>query len=161
MKQFIKHTRLFGWLAAAALLLTTSCKDELFGDNGRSDEVTVTFNLTPEAATTVATRADDDSHVDYANKPRISDGSKADMLIYAVYDKDDNLLTGYSEGTDEALKDRFEHGDGQTIKKIEEFPTTVTLTLKRGETYKIAFWAQSSQCKAYDTKDLKKVEVIY
>lgn len=161
MKQFIRHTRLFGWLAAAALLLTTSCKDELFGDNGRSDEVTVTFNLTPEAATTVVTRADGDSHVDYANKPRISDGSKADMLIYAVYDKDDNLLTGYSEGTDEALKDRFEHGDGQTIKKIDKFPTTVTLTLKRGETYKIAFWAQSSQCKAYDTKDLKKVEVIY
>lgn len=162
MRQFIKHTRLFGWLAAAALLLTTSCKDELFGDNGRSDEVTVTFNLTPEAATTVATRADDDSHVDYANKPRISDGSKADMLIYAVYDKDDNLLTGYSDGTDEELKALgFNHGDGQTIKKIKEFPTTVTLTLKRGEVYKIAFWAQSSRCMAYDTKDLKKVEVIY
>ena len=164
----IRYTKFFGWFAAAILLLTTSCKDDMFG-NGSSDEVAVTFTLTPEAAAPLATRAIENGHVHYPGEgeyPHISDGSKADMLIYAVYEKKADgkyeLLEGYSDGTDEELKELgFDHGDGQTIKKITEFPVTVTLTLKRGATYSVAFWAQSSKTKAYDTSDLRKVEVIY
>lgn len=167
MKNF-KYTKLFGWFAAATLLLTTSCKDDLFeGANGQSDEVTVSFTLTPEAASTVVMRGGEgtdgeapEGHVKYQN--HIGDGSRADMLIYAVYDDKGNLLEGYSDGVDKELKDLgFDHGDGQTIRKIDKFPVTVTLTLKRGAKYSVAFWAQSSKTKAYNTSDLKKVEVIY
>lgn len=165
-----KYIKLFGWLAAVTLLLTTSCKDDLFGDYGSSDEVTVSFTLAPEAAATVrGIQYEDDKgnkgNVTYPEDGEfhhISDGSRADMLIYAVYDGQDNLLEGYSNGTDEELKEAgFDHGDGQTIKKIDHFPYTVTLTLKRGTEYTVAFWAQSSKTKAYNTSDLKKVEVIY
>ena len=156
----IKYTKFFGWLAAALLLLTTSCKDDMLVGNGSSDEVTMTFTLTPEAAATLATRG----HVHYPGEgeyPHISDGSKADMLIYAVYEKKANgsyeLLEGYSDGNDFGGST----ADGQTVKKIEQFPVTVTLTLKRGAEYSIAFWAQSSKTKAYNTADLRKVEVIY
>lgn len=162
MKYDIK--KLLGWFATASLLLTTSCVDASLDEigSGLTDEVTVSFVLAPESAAT--SRAGEEEEKPDAKKPaRISDGSKADMLIYAVYDKDDNLLLGYSDGVDEELASELgiTHGDGQTIKKIDQFPTTVKLTLKRGETYKVAFWAQSRNTKAYNTKDLKKVEVIY
>lgn len=141
-----KYTNLFGWLAAAMLLLTTSCKDDLLG-SGQSDEVTVTFTIAPEGV--ASTRA-----VDYGNGPQISDGTKADKLIYAVYGPDGTLLKQYGEDG--------EDGNGQTvITDIEKFPYTLSLTLKRGVQYTIAFWAQSSKTNAYKTDDLKKVEVIY
>ena len=154
MKYDIK--KLLGWFATASLLLTTSCVDASLDEigSGLSDEVTVSFVLAPESA--AASRAETDA----SNKPaRISDGSKVDMLIYAVYDENDNLLLGYSDGADPELG--VQHGEGQTIKKIDKFPATVNLTFKRGMTYKVAFWAQSSKTKAYNTADLKQVEVIY
>lgn len=164
-----KYIKFFGWLTAATMLLTTSCKDSLFeGTNELSDEVTVSFTLTPEAAATVAMRGDNNSgHVTYPDKDKgeyahISDGSKADVLIYAVYDDEGNLLEGYSGGTDPDLaKKGFDHGDGQTIMKIDHFPVVVNIALKRGAKYRVAFWAQSSETKAYNTSDLRKVEVIY
>lgn len=171
----IRYNKIFGWLAAAVLLLTTSCKDDmLFDNNNASDEVTVTFTLTPEAAAPLATRAHkgneiDTAHVTYPDEGEfhhISDGSRADMLIYSIYEKVDDgkgghkyeILEGYSDGSD---FDGIDAGDGQTIKQIKEFPVTIKLTLKRGAEYSIAFWAQNSECKAYNTKDLRKVEVIY
>ena len=166
-----RYMRLFGWMAAAVLLLTTSCKDELVeGSNGMSDEVTVSFTLAPEAAAMV-TRADgEDGYVTYPEDGlgHISDGSKADMLIYAIYDSKDQLLDEYSDNTAEEITELeslgIKPGFGQTIKLLKpgkSFPTTINLTLKRGEEYTIAFWAQSRKTKAYNTSDLKKVEVIY
>lgn len=171
----IRYNKIFGWLAAAVLLLTTSCKDDmLFGNNDSSDEVTVAFTLTPEAVAPLATRAHkgnnvDSAHVMYPDDGEfhhISDGSRTDMLIYSLYEKVDDgkggykyeLLEGYSDGSDILGIDA---GDGQTIMSIDEFPVTIRLTLKRGAEYAIAFWAQNSECKAYNTKDLRKVEVIY
>ena len=154
-------SKLFGWFAAATLLLTTSCKDDALTDltGGGSDEVRVSFTLTPEALATTSRAAGD--YVDYDNN-HISDGSKADMLIYAVYDENDNLLEGYSSGIDPVLAGKgFDHGDGQTIMAIDRFPCTVNIILTRGQKYNIAFWAQNSNSKAYNTRDLRKVEVIY
>lgn len=163
MKRF-KYTKFFGWFAVATLLLTTSCKDDLFiGNNNQSDEVTVSFTLTPEAAAGFATRGaegEEQGHVTYPTDGEyghISDGSKADILLYALYDKDHNLLEGYSNGQVEG----FDHGKGQSSMKIEHFPVHIKLTLKRGEQYTIAFWAQSQYTKAYNTADLRKVEVNY
>lgn len=74
----------------------------------------------------------------------ISDGKSADKLVYAVFDENGNRIS--------------------TLKKEEistSFPTTVTLTLAKGQTYKVAFWAQDADCKAYTIDDNMNVEVSY
>lgn len=161
----MKHktfNKLYGWLAAASLLLATSCVDDTVGsDWNGSDEVDVTFMLAPEGAS--ATRAEGDAEADAHPERHISDGTKADMLIYAIYDKDGNQLhEGYGKGIDpELAKLGFKASPGQTVMKIDEFPCPVTIRLKRGVEYQVAFWAQSRQTHAYITSDLRKVEVNY
>ncbi|MCH5329031.1 MAG: hypothetical protein J1E02_08410, partial [Coprobacter sp.] len=153
--------KIWGWIAAAGLLVATSCvEDSLFGPESTGDEVTVSLTLAPENIST-KTRS-----VEYPNPegpkkyPKISDGSKADVLIYAVYDENGNLLDQHGRGVIGNLPG-FQAGTGQTVMKIDTFPVTVNFRLIRGQKYKLAFWAQSSQCKAYNTQNLKKVEVIY
>lgn len=152
MKRNIRKN-LFGWLAATMLLGATSCKDDTFSNlNGEmGDEVRVSFKLAPEGAV-ASGRANTAS--------TISDGSKADVLIYAVYDEEGNLLDEYGMGSSVA---GVEAGPGQTVLRPEGgFPMDVTITLKRGEKYQLAFWAMSSKAKnAYITEDLKKIEVNY
>ncbi len=74
----------------------------------------------------------------------ISDGKTADLLVYQVLDKDGNAIS--------------------TLSKVEEkvtFPYELTLTLAKGQTYQIAFWAQNSKSTAYTTTDFPTVEVSY
>ena len=75
----------------------------------------------------------------------ISDGSQADKLVYAVFDENGGRIS--------------------TIQKIERtdvtFPATETLTLAKGQTYKIAFWAQDADCEAYTIDDNMNVTVSY
>ena len=164
----MKHltfNKLFGWLAAASMLLAPSCVDDAIdGDWDGSDEVTVSFVISPESST--ATRAGDETTDDATTtpvQPHISDGTKADMLVYAIYDKDGNQLhEGYGKGTDKELEDLgFEASAGQTMMKVDKFPVVVNIRMKRGVEYQVAFWAQSSRTKAYNIKDLRKVEVNY
>ena len=63
----------------------------------------------------------------------IGDGSGADHLIYAVFDATGERIEGLS--------------------KDVTFPTTETITLAKGQTYKIAFWAQNKACTAYTVSD--------
>ena len=96
---------LFG--ALAAMMLMTSCQDDtaLLGNEG---EVMVSFNLeTPQ----IATRA-------------FSDGSVANLLQYAVYDQNDELLPTHS-GT------------------VSNFTGSATINLKlsSGNSYSAIFWA--------------------
>lgn len=164
MKRNIKFS-IFGWFAVAAMLLTTSCKDDSLngGAPEAGDYETISFAISPEASS-VRTRA-----VEYPNSEenpdkkysRISDGTKADMLIYAVYDQDGTLLPEYGQGKDASLPDYIVAGEGQTIIAADKFPVEIQLQVKRDHTYKIAFWAQSSQCKAYSTVDLTKVQILY
>lgn len=143
---------LLGGLSALSLL-TFSCKDDTFEEyENNSDEVTVSFTLASETALTASRKTP------LTGTEQISDGSLIDMIIYAVYDKDYNLLTGYSLGSDFA---NIDHGEGQTIRKVENFPAELNITLKKDQEYHIAFWAQSSKTNAYDTSDLRKVEVKY
>lgn len=150
-------------MVAAVALLAASCSDDfMLGSNMSGDEVTVAFTVAPQGSIG-GTRADELTH--------ISDGRKANMLIYAVYDEDYKLLPQYGKGVDEKLKTKFkekgmdapELGDGQTAIYVETYPieNSIFIRLVRGKTYKVAFWAQSLDCKSYNTKDLKKVEVIY
>ena len=71
----------------------------------------------------------------------IGDGSGADHLIYAVFDATGERIEGLS--------------------KDVTFPTTETITLAKGQTYKIAFWAQNKACTAYDVSNEMVVTIDY
>lgn len=154
--------------AAVAMLSSTSCRDDTFDsfNDNQSEYVKVSFTVAPEAAA-ISTRGgyEDDKPSAQYNTGNLSDGAQVDMIVYGIYDNEGNLLADYSEGVDAALVGvvgEEGHGPGQTIKKVDKFPCKINITLKRGEEYTIAFWAQSSKAaKYYDTSDLRKVEVIY
>lgn len=62
----------------------------------------------------------------------ISDGTGADHLVYAVFDSEGNRISGIA-----------------AVDKDATFPAEETLTLAKGQTYKVAFWAQNKACTAY------------
>ena len=66
----------------------------------------------------------------------IGDGTSVDMLHYAIYDADDVLIRELGKAVDEVT-----------------FPTQVEITLAKGQTYKIAFWAQNKSTNAYTITD--------
>lgn len=74
----------------------------------------------------------------------IGDGTGADHLKYVVFDVDGNRIPGI-EIFDEDV----------------EFPTTQTITLAKGQTYRIAFWAQNKACTAYDVSNEMVVTIDY
>ncbi len=120
----------FGMFAAVGMLLATSCQNDELDAVQSGNEATVSFNLGVEGG--VKTRA------------TISDGSDANKLVYAVFDKDGNRIT--------------------TIAKVEKnttFPTTETITLAKGQTYKVAFWAQNSATSAYVLDDEMNLTIDY
>ena len=75
----------------------------------------------------------------------ISDGTGADKLEYAVFNAAGERIT--------------------TIAKVSKtgvtFPTTENITLAKGQTYKIAFWAQDADCQAYEVSDDMNVRIKY
>ena len=74
----------------------------------------------------------------------IGDGSGADLLIYAVFDEDGTPIEGIEK-----------------VSKNVTFPTTETITLAKGQTYRIAFWAQNKDCAAYEVSDKMVVSIDY
>ena len=116
-----------GMFAAAGMLLATSCSNDELDAVQSGNEAQVSFSLGLEGG--IATRA-------------ISDGKSADVLVYAVFDKDGKRLSNI-----------------QAVTKTDvTFPTTESITLAKGQTYKVAFWAQDEDCKAY-TVDTDKMSV--
>ncbi|CAK7038276.1 MAG: hypothetical protein PARBB_01989 [Parabacteroides distasonis] len=74
----------------------------------------------------------------------ISDGLTANRLVYAVFDEEGNRIT--------------------TIAKVDKdanFPTTENITLAKGQTYKVAFWAQNSATSAYVLDDDMNLTIDY
>jgi len=61
----------------------------------------------------------------------ISDGKSADKLVYAVFNENGERISTF-----------------QKEEISTSFPATVTLTLAKGQTYKVAFWAQDADCSA-------------
>ena len=74
----------------------------------------------------------------------IGDGSEANHLIYAVFDTTGTRIDGI-----------------ERVSKNVTFPTTETITLAKGQTYMIAFWAQDSDCNAYTVSDDMVVNINY
>lgn len=74
----------------------------------------------------------------------ISDGLTANRLVYAVFDEEGNRIP--------------------TIAKVDKdasFPTTENITLAKGQTYKVAFWAQNSATSAYVLDDNMNLTIDY
>ena len=118
-----------GMFAAAGMLLATSCSNDELNVVQSGTEAQVSFKLGLEGD--ITTRA-------------ISDGTTANQLMYAVFDKDGNRIS--------------------TIDKVVEdatFPTTANITLAKGQTYKVAFWAQNKACEAYTVSDDMNVTIDY
>lgn len=131
-----------GMFAAAGMLFATSCSnDELDVQSG--NEAQVSFSLGLEGG--IATRA-------------ISDGQSAKTLVCAVYDANKTLLDKV------VINDKQVDANGQYV-NTDAFKGGLTdnvrITLAKGQTYTIAFWAQNGDCDAYDTDDLKAVKVDY
>ena len=127
-----------GMFAAVGALLATSCTNDRLDVVQAGDEAQVTFSLDLEDG--LATRA-------------ISDGQKADKLVYAVYKLD-------AQGSPE-LQNVVGSQKGQFVKTDFVSGYKVSLTLAKGQKYQVAFWAQDNDCKAYDTADLQAVKVDY
>lgn len=125
-------------LLAAFTLAATSCVYEDIDASSPAEEAKVTFSLGLEK--TIATRA-------------ISDGTQADRLVYAIYKIDAAGAPVLQEITGSV--------DGQVV--VDDFASgmNVIASLAKGQTYRIAFWAQDSDCTAYDTQDLTNVKVDY
>lgn len=132
----------FGMFAAAGMLLATSCSNDELDAVQSGNEAQVTFSLATEGG--IATRA-------------ISDGTGAKKLVYAVYKLD-------AEGTPVLQKVVGSNNDSQFV-DTEAFDDglteTVSVTLAKGQTYQVAFWAQNPSCTAYTTTDLTNVSVSY
>lgn len=119
------------------LLAFVACTQQEWAEP--SDEVTVTFSITPEQA--FGTRATPDDQKQQVNR-----------LVCAVYDIKGNLLEEFGDKE-----------SGQIV--IEDFSAergvSLPFHLVRGQEYKVAFWVSCSDCEAYDTSDLSKVTVDY
>ena len=105
---------LFG--LAALAMTNTSCSDELENGTNNGNEVTVSFNVQLENAT--------------SSRALIGDGTTAKELQYAVYKADGDgigtIINALSKET--------------TIK--DDLTAEVTFTLVKGQTYNFMFWAQ-------------------
>lgn len=169
----------------ATMLFATSCSSELALEgapqNGvDGEEVEVTFSISPE--TSHAMRAASGP----GRNQKVGRGSKIDMLIYAVYEYDEDngytLLPQYGLGSVVPDKDgnftsttvfdnskAFEVSkthDGQTIIDVSNSiqkgdAQQIKLRLMRNKEYHIAFWAQSKETGAFNTDNLENVRVIY
>ena len=131
-----------GMFAAAGMLFATSCMNDELDIVQSGNEAQVTFSLGLEGG--ISTRA-------------ISDGTKADKLVYAVYKLNANgepeLQPVVGSDANSQFVDNAAFDNGLT--------ETVEITLAKGQTYQVAFWAQNTNCTAYTTTDLTKVGVSY
>ena len=142
-----------------ALLLSAACtKTAETVDPYQSDDtarVKVTLGLEGMAQT----RAGDDSRLDddaYKKQSRISDGTRATTLIYALYDANGEALKIKDPGSGKLMK--------QVVREGVRFPFSENLefNLVKGLEYTLVFWAQSPEGDHYyDTRDLKNIIVKY
>lgn len=115
----------------AALMLANSCSDDNNVSQADSSLAQVTFKVSADGALTRA----------------ISDGTTVNELVYRVFDKNGNPI------------------DALPLVKVSATDLssghTVALTLAKGQTYKVAFWAQKAGTTAYSVNDNMQVSVNY
>lgn len=130
----MKKTILFGMAAASLMMLAASCSSSDVEETA-TDQALVSFKISADTKANIrATRA-------------ISDGTGTNKLMYRVFDKDGVIITTQALKSEEANDLLTGH--------------TVTLALAKGQTYKVAFWAQNSTCTAYTVDENMNVTVNY
>lgn len=112
-------------------MLANSCSDDNNVPQADSSLAQVTFKVSADGALTRA----------------ISDGATVDELVYRVFDKNGNPIDALPLVKVSATDLRSGH--------------TVALTLAKGQTYKVAFWAQKAGNTAYTVNDNMQVAVDY
>lgn len=112
-------------------MLANSCSDDNNVPQADSSLAQVTFKVSADGALTRA----------------ISDGTTVDELVYRVFDKNGNPIATLPLVKEAAADLSSGH--------------TVALTLTKGQTYKVAFWAQKAGNTAYTVNDNMQVAVDY
>ncbi len=120
-----------GMFAAVGMLFATSCSNDELDGVQSGNEATVSFTLGVEGG--VQTRA-------------ISDGSGAKKLHYRVFNEDGTPVSN-------AL--------AKKVETVDSYPYEVKLTLAKGQTYKVAFWAQNADCNAYKVDENMQLTIDY
>ena len=130
----MNNNLLFTMLAASTMVLATGCSssDDTVATQ-ESNLAAVSFSVQADAV--VGTRA-------------ISDGRGANELIYRVFGEDGKPVGTLAKTTESNLTDLL---SGHKV----------TLYLAKGQTYKVAFWAQDADCHAYTVDDSMSVTVNY
>lgn len=83
-----------------------------------------------------------------SNSRAISDGKGANQLMYGVFDDQGKLIIK------KAVKNNVTGLLGKDGYKM-------TISLAKGKTYQVVFWAQNDQCEAYTISDDMKVAIDY
>ena len=134
----------FGMFAAASMLLATSCSNDELNEVQSGNEAKVTFSLGLENG--IGSRT-------------ISDGTGAKKLICAIYDANNNVLNQV------VINDKkVNETTGQFVNENafqNELKDNVSITLAKGQSYTMVFWAQNGACDAYNTDDLTAIKVDY
>lgn len=115
-------------------LFIVGCEQDNIVTQQPDAEVEITFNFEYEDVD--ATRA-------------ISDGTTADMLMYAIFTAESNELVISKSTKSNAIGSTSDSG------------MTARMTLSGGVKYKAVFWMQSSKCDAYTVSDNMEVTVSY
>ena len=133
---------LFGLLAAFIMLFVTSCSNDELNSAQSGDEAQVTFSLGLEGG--IGSRT-------------ISDGKKINKLVYAVYKLDAKT----NKPVLQKVTGSNENSQFVTTGEFQNLTQQVSVTLAKGQTYQVAFWAQHESCGAYNTDDLTNVTISY
>ena len=113
--------------------LNVACDNEEFNEASQDGAVEVSFVVDVDALT--STRA-------------ISDGTGATQLMYAVFDENDQVIIP------KVVMDNV-----STLLSDKGFD--MTISLPKGNVYRVVFWAQNPNCTAYSVSDDMKVTIDY
>lgn len=128
----MKKANLFAVVLLCAAVLASCSKSEETTPV-IEEMIDVTFSLSAENA--IQTRA-------------ISDGTGADCLMFGVFDDEGTIILP------KAVKNNV---TGLTSTAGH----SMTISLAKGHTYQVAFWAQDADCTAYTVSDDMKVSIDY
>jgi hypothetical protein len=121
---------------AAAMLFATACSHQ---EQKEELDTTAVVSFSVGLDSKMGTRA-------------ISDGKGIDQIMYAVFNEDGSELLVSKVTIDDAAS---------MIAMNSTNGGYVDITLPKGQTYKVVFWAQNSECDAYTVSDDMKVTVDY
>lgn len=151
----------FGCMAASAMALASCSSEEVVNLGSQDSDVygtgseLVTLSVAPEYTPT-ASRAD--------ALYNISDGKKADALIFAVYCEQEDgqyVLAPEFKKSNEGVG-QITPGKGQNVLNVTTYPHQIRLAIDPSKTYKVVFWAEySGNASYYTTTDLTQVTVNY